>query len=224
MAGQAKPAPQGLTDEEMQFNRQVNYFIMRYMWQVIRGRNGKDTIYQTFRTSRERYTRIINTGVVRYGKGELDYLTETTGLKKGIFTGEVRFDCPYGDKKPLNKITQQEWDTMLQWRQNRTGVNGTKSPQDEVCEKLRQVDKDNADNWDFFQLCYFLKEQRPAPSLLTQGQFNDLINSIQGLSFSMLDRCETKQLTSLQKLLNQKSKLLSGIIIYKSAKAAEKKK
>ena len=59
-----------VTEEENKFNRQVNYLIMRYMWQQYhrKGTNNTETIYDVFNTSRERYTRIINTGVVRYKK------------------------------------------------------------------------------------------------------------------------------------------------------------
>lgn len=93
MAEQEKQAEQLiLSDDEKKFNRQINFFIMRYMWQVICERNPDDTIYKAFQTSRERYTRIINTGVVRYGKGELDSLSQITGLRKEIFLGEVRFN------------------------------------------------------------------------------------------------------------------------------------
>lgn len=118
MAEQEKQTGQSnLTDDERKFNRQVNYFIMRYMWQVICERNPEDTIYKAFHTSRERYTRIINTGIVRYAKGELDSLSQITGLRKEIFLGEVRFNCPYkvkiknAEKKQViekREITEQE--------------------------------------------------------------------------------------------------------------------
>ena len=57
---------------------------MRRMWQVIRGRSADDTIYKAFETSRERFTRVINTGVIRYGKGELAGLRQLTGLAKEV--------------------------------------------------------------------------------------------------------------------------------------------
>lgn len=222
MAGQANNE-QSLSDAEKKFNRQINFFIMRYMWQVICGRNGEDTIYKTFKTSRERYTRIINTGAVRYAIGELDFLTEVTGLKRGIFTGEVRFKCPYKDGKTPKEITQEEWDTMFQWREERSREKGTKSPQAEVCEKLQKVKRTDADNWDFYQLCYFLKERKPAPPKLAGEYFRDIVYSIQRLSFSMLDGCRDQQLTDLQKILREKTNLFSGIIACRKAKAEEEK-
>ena len=162
-----------LSDDDKKFNRQINYFIMRYMWQVICGRNPNDTIYMAFHTSRERYTRIINTGVVRYAKGELDSLSQTTGLKKEIFSGEVRFNCPYEVKKKpiqekqktgkkqepekeMKEITEKEWQDLFQWREVRTGTKGQKSPQDNICQILKQVKQSDVENWDFYRLCYFL--------------------------------------------------------------------
>lgn len=220
----------GLPDEEKKFNRQVNYFIMRYMWQVVCGRNPDDTIYMTFNTSRERYTRIINTGVVRYAKGELDSLSQITGLRKEIFTGEVRFRCPYGEKQSVDKkgreiieITEEEWRGLIQWRKVRTGESGTKSPQDVICEHLRKVKRSDGENWDFYRLCYFLKERTPAPLKVTKEQFRDMVQAVNGLSFSMLDKCEVAQLKGLQKLLQEKNKLVAGIIVYKEARAREKK-
>ncbi|WP_295757904.1 hypothetical protein [uncultured Oscillibacter sp.] len=221
-----------LSDEEKKFNRQVNFFIMRYMWQVICGRHPEDTIYKAFHTSRERYTRIINTGVVRYGKGELDSLSQITGLRKEIFLGEVRFNCPYGVKKKdaekqqgieTSEITDEEWKTLIQWRKERTGAKGEKSPQDEIYKRLRKVKQSDVENWDFYRLCYFLKERTPAPPKVTKEQFRDMVQSVSGLSFSILDKCEVAQLRGLQKLLQEKNRLVTGIITYKEAKAGEKK-
>lgn len=233
MAEQEKQAEQLiLSDDEKKFNRQINFFIMRYMWQVICERNPDDTIYKAFQTSRERYTRIINTGVVRYGKGELDSLSQITGLRKEIFLGEVRFNCPYEVKKEDAKgkhsiekreITEDDWQGLFQWRMVRSGAKGTKSPQDEICELLRKVKQSDVENWDFYRLCYFLKERTPAPSRVTKEQFRDMVQSVSRLSFSILDKCEVAQLRGLQKLLQEKSRLVAGIITYKEAKAGEKK-
>jgi len=228
MAEQEKQTGQpSLSDEEKKFNRQVNFFIMRYMWQVICGRNPDDTIYMTFNTSRERYTRIINTGVVRYAKGELDSLSQITGLRKEIFSGDVRFNCPYEVKKQAaekREITDEEWKELIQWRKERSGVKGQASPQDKICECLRKVKRSDVENWDFYRLCYFLKERTPAPSKVTKEQFRDMVQAVGGLSFSILDKCEVAQLRGLQKLLQEKTRLVVGIITYKEAKAGEKKK
>ena len=94
MAEQSKQVPQDLSEENKRHNRQINYFIMRYMWQVVCKR-GTGRIYEAFGMSRERYTRIINTGKVRLGKAELSSLQQRTGLREEVFTGAIRFDCSY---------------------------------------------------------------------------------------------------------------------------------
>lgn len=233
MAEQKKQAEQPkISDEEKRFNRQINFFIMRYMWQVICKRNPDDTIYMAFHMSRERYTRIINTGVVRYAKGELESLSQITGLRKEIFSGEVLFNCPYEvekkdakGKKSIEKreITESDWQGLFQWRNVRSGAKGTKSPQDEIYECLRKVKQSDVENWDFYRLCYFLKERTPAPSKVTKEQFRDMVQSVRRLSFSILDKCEVAQLQGLQKLLQEKTRLVGGIITYKEARAGEKR-
>ena len=105
-----------LTKEDKEFNRQINYFVMRYMWQVVCGRSARyadDTIYNAFSTSRERYTRIINTGIVRYKKEELETLYRKTGIPTEIFTGEKRFECPYNKETEAGKdISESDWNCL----------------------------------------------------------------------------------------------------------------
>lgn len=103
--------------KQREFNRQVNYFVMRYMWQAIRGRSADETIYLAFNMSRERYTRIIETGKVSYGKNELDFLREKTGIPKEIFTGDIRFTCP--DKLGNDTISDAEWANLFMLREKR---------------------------------------------------------------------------------------------------------
>ena len=69
----------------------------------------------------------------------------------------------------------------------------------------------------------FLKERKPAPLKVTAEQFRDIVKAVRGLSFSILDKCEVAQLRGLQKLLQEKNRLVTGIITYKEAKAGEKK-
>lgn len=227
-------------------NRQVNYFVMRYMWQVICGRNADDTIYATFDTSRERFTRIIDTGTVRYGKGELDGLNQITGLRKEIFTGEVRFRCLYftthrvRDKKTGNQeeqtvpieITEDEWKELIQWRKKRKEnkearekeTENRKTPQTAICDKLKKCDRKDVNNWDFYRLCYFLRERKPAPLRIPPSKIREIQQAIQELTFPVLDKCEVAQLQSLLKLLKEKNNLIAGIVAYKNARDKSKEK
>lgn len=206
-------------DEEKKFNRQINYFIMRHMWQVICGRSSTDTIYNSFQTSRVRYTRVIDTGVIRYGKGELDGLQQLTGLRKEIFTGEARFQCPYQRGKDMAEITEADWKKMFDWRKCRTGEN----TQDKICAVLKEVARTNVENNDFYRLCYFLRERKPAPVRSASDKLRGAVREITGLSFEVLDNCDVGQLGALKKLLNEKLKLVNGIYTYKEEKTKAKK-
>lgn len=217
-----------LSDKDKQFNRQINYFIMRYMWQVVRGRNSQDTIYLAFGTSRARYTRVIDTGAIRYGVGELAGLQQVTGLRKEIFTGEVRFDCPVPIKPgsdELTSITTKDWEEMFNWRKGRkqNGNDEKNNKQADICKKLRKVNRKNIDNNDFYRLCYFLQERKAAPVRELSDKIRGVETAIRGLSFDALDGCQVGQLNKLSQLMKSKLSLINGIIIYKNGKADSKK-
>lgn len=202
--------------DEQRLNRQVNYFIMRRMWQAIRGRSADDTIYKAFETSRERFTRTINTGVIRYGKGELAGLCQLTGLSEDIFTGKIRFACPYksGDKEQF--ITREEWVDLFKWRENRNC--DEEDRQKRIYTLLNQVNKRDVENHDFYRLCYFLTERKPAPLRLPSDKIRGVTAEIKSLTFEVLDGCEIGQLRELEKLMRSKLALTSSVRIYKEAK------
>ena len=212
--------------ERKQFNRRVNYFIMRYMWQVIHGRkrSDEDTIYHAFDTSRERYTRIIDTGNVRFGKTELEDLQQITGLSKDIFTGETRFVCPYvqkrGNEQIRVEITEEDWRA---WAAERESGRERKQ-QKEICKALQRVSTTNMENRDFYRLCFYLKNMEPAPSRTSPDTLRDIVTVINRLSFPLLDGCQVAQLQGLQKLLKEKNVLISSMIVYKNARDKERKK
>lgn len=233
---QAEQVAQPLSEEDKKLNRQINYFIMRYMWQVVRGRkrNDDDTIYAAFETSRERYTRVINTGTIRYGKGELDGLQQRTGLRKEIFTGEVRFECPYSvkakDSGIEKSITTEEWNALFQWRKNRKessaeeGEEKAKTCQDEIYGKLKKVRRNDMSNWDFYRLCFYLQNMKAAPLRASPGKLREIETAIKDLSFTLLDGCEVAQLQKFQKLLKDKQTLITAMVTYKNAREKERSK
>lgn len=143
MGEQVKQTGQpALSEEEKKLNRQINYFIMRYMWQVVRGRGGNDTIYTTFNMSRERFTRIIDTGVVRYTKNELSWLVEKTGISQRIFTGEERFRC-YSKKKNNQGecpelLSTVDWENLFDLRDKRKEQSSSVSIQNTAVNKAKK--------------------------------------------------------------------------------------
>lgn len=222
MANETVGAVSELNEQKKQFNRRVNYFIMRYMWQVIHGRSrgDGDTIYDAFNTNRERYTRIINTGVVRYGRNELADLQQITGLRKEIFTGEERFICPYKGENGEVQITEQDW---KDWDKERK-EGQEKVVQKRICECLKKVSTTNIENREFYRLCFYLKNMEPAPSKTSPETLRHIMTEINQLSFSLLDGCQVGQLQKLQKLLKEKNALISSMIVYKNARDKERQK
>ena len=88
MAGQEKK------QQSQTMNRRINFLVMRKMWQKIRGRakknsGNRETIYQAFGMSRERYTRAINGEKIRFSQKELKELVERTGVSAEIFQGKT---------------------------------------------------------------------------------------------------------------------------------------
>ena len=72
-------------ESEQQLNCQINFFIMREVWNITRGRATKDkeinrTIYEALGIRRERYSRAIDIGVIRLTKDEVKRLVEQTGV------------------------------------------------------------------------------------------------------------------------------------------------
>ena len=210
-----------LTEAEKSCNRQVNYYVMRYMWQVIRKRASGPTIHAKFDTSRERYGRVINTGTIRYKKNELRNLVETTGMRREIFTGEARCQCPYiGTKgKPVNDITTEEWTALFEYR---TDKSIDSSIEEQIHKRLRNAITDDKKNWDFYQLCFFIRELKAAPKKAVLAQVADIRQAVMGLSFSMLDDCNTSSLKSLYKALADKAKLVKRIMDYRESRDGKK--
>lgn len=202
--------------DKQKLNRQVNYFIMRRMWQVIRGRSADDTIYKAFKTSRERFTRVINTGIIRYGKGELAGLCQLTGLSEDIFTGKTRFVCPYKDGDQEQCITEEEWVHLFKWRKARNSGGGDR--QKKIYTLLNKVNKRNIENHDFYRLCYFLTECKPAPLRLPSDKIRGITAEMNRMSFEVLDSCEIGQLRKLEALMQSKLALVKSIRVYKEEK------
>ncbi len=207
--------PEEVIDEQ-KLNRQVNYFIMRRMWQVIRGRSAEDTIYKAFETSRERFTRVINTGVIRYGKGELAGLCQLTGLSEDIFTGKTRFVCTYRNGDGEKRISREEWVDLFKWRETRNC--DEEDRQKQIYTLLDKVNRGDVENHDFYRLCYFLKERKPAPLRLPSDKIRGVTAEIKSLTFEVLDGCEIGQLKELAKLMRSKLALTDSIRVYKEAR------
>lgn len=209
-------------EQEYRFNRQINYYIMRHMWQVIRGRNANDRIYECFGMSRERYTRAINTGKIRCSNEEAKRLEQLTGISRKVFLGEERINCRLPNKKEP-AIPEEAWRKLFAWRNNTTKDNEAgENLKKQIHNRLKRASKTDTDTFHFFQLCYFLKENKPAPLKKPDEQMRVSRYALRTLTFELLMSCDMLQLQEMNKLLQEKLEMVNGIMTYRKEREKAK--
>ena len=208
---------QGREKNPEKFNRQINFFIMRHMWKVVRGR-GNGTIYDVLYTSRERYTRVIDSGTIRFKAGELDKWHELTGISKDIFTGKTVFRCVYKDGDNEKKITRSEWNDLFNWRDNSTGAEKREkdSIQYKICKKLNNSIMDDMSNRDFYALCHYFKRMKPLPFQTPDEVIKRILDYLDILSFEYLNTCSYQKLDKMYKSIREKYNLASKVYQYRT--------
>lgn len=226
---------------EQEKNRKINFFIMRYMWQAIRGRSAEESIYLAFNMSRERYTRILETGKVGYGKNEVTFLWEKTGIPQEIFTGEIRFTFP--DKQGNDTITDVEWKRLFDLREmrktKRAGMKAKESrgtlkdadredynqSQSEYKEAERAIEEKlqkapRKGDSPFHRLCSFLKNGYGSRLEVLQ----EVKQALTRIKVTLLDECSKSELQELHKALTQKAKTVNAVFVYRGLKGDLKSK
>lgn len=206
---------------------------------MIHGRDSEDTVYLACNMSRERFTRIIETGVVRYRKEELKWLTKQTGLSTAIFTGEERFICYNRKEQNQESISIEDWEFLFKKREERrelkvamsedadeeSAAEAFKSCRDEykkieqeICDKLREARRKG--DAQFNKLCAFLRHGYGAKEL----RLRELEQALGWVSASILDECNHKELEQLIGLLKKKLEIAVATQIYKQANGGFQKK
>lgn len=223
-------------------NRRINYFVMRYMWQVVRGRSGDDTIYNAFGMSRERYTRILDTGKVRYRKNELEELVHHTGIPRTIFTGEERYTCLNAKGEEI--VSPDTWDDFVKCRDAKrtsrdrlnksmeetgepneryvTALNKASEDYKTIQEKVEGLLKEATRKGDtsFHRLCAFLKNGYG----IRLERIQDVYSALKYLNFDLLNECHKDELNQLYKELSRRMKLVNAVLTYRGARGDFKRK
>ena len=137
MAEQEKQTEQGKkVIDDQKLNRQVNYFIMRRMWQVIRGRSADDTIYGIMSgyDSQENLLEISSTNKdIENLEGSKVYTSGMGGIfPSGILIGEVF------------KIEEDKYEILL-GHHRRDGAKMNKLPT--VPCIIKELDDDQAESF-----------------------------------------------------------------------------
>lgn len=237
-----KEQKQKQEQERQRLNRQINFLVMRRMWQVLRGRakagSEGQTIYDAFHMSRERYTRIIRGGNVRFSKEELKRLVTETGVRSEIFEGK---DCFHFDA-----ITEKDWKGLFELRvlmdhhatpkENETEEARKAREKKERKEKIqearafeqylysimKQSDVDLLKNPDLYYFAVYLKSGKPAMSIDIETDLQRMTQRLNSVEFAQLERCRADVLQEYLQGLKRQVDITSTLLRYMELK--EKKK
>lgn len=218
--------------QEQAFNKQVNFFIMRYMWQVIRKRSADDSIYLTFHISRTRYAHVIDYGKGGFKKNEIDFIKTETGIPEDILTGKQRFICM--DKKGNEIITLQDWKKLFELRKDRKKLGSEIKEADGDIEELEKKYETANDKYKeqecfiedklkrasrtgeapFQRLCSFFKNGYGSKV----GQLKEISRALAHIKFTLLDECTAQELKGLCEELSKRRELVKSIYQYREAR------
>lgn len=187
-----------VSEQDMILNRQINFLVMRKMWKDIRGRakkgqGGKDTIYQAFGMSRERYTRAINGDPVRFSEQELHDLMLQTGVNSAIFQGASSFQ--------FEAISRSAWKKLFELRAK--DIKKAREYESNLYRQITKKDLDVVTNPDIYRLAVYLRTSAPVTNIQLEEAVQEKINWIDKTDINSLERCSPQllkdYLTSLEK-------------------------
>lgn len=208
---------------ECRLNKKINFYVMRHMWQVIRGRNAANRIYECFGISRQRYSRAIETGHIRCSASELDKWEQLTGISKKIFQGEDIFTWHTQDSME-EAVSAIEWKKLFAWR-GYEKIEGKevddkegRALQEKIHKDMKKAARYDRNTHHFFRLCYFLEKDKPAPLQESDLRLKGVQQALRTLTFSLADDCSIELLEDTLKLLNNKRTMVNGIIVYRKEK------
>lgn len=212
-------AAQVISHDDIVLNRQINFLVMRKMWQIIRGRAqkgsmGEQTIYKAFGMSRERYTRVLNGENVRFSKKELKLLMQKTGLRSEIFEGKDCFQ--------FEGISRKSWTTLFLLR----GQNIKKAREYEknLYEQTQPSDADILNNPDIYRFAVYLKRLEPATNTTIEERLQENIEVIQRMEFQHLEQCGEGILKNYLMVLQKQVDMVETLTRYAVLRQESKKK
>ena len=145
MAEQARNTDHGkLAKEQRHLNCQINFFIIRRIWNLLHRRGG-ESLYHTLNIKKVRYTRQVDSGSIRLTDSELKELVARTGLSEGIFKGDYRF--------VIAGETEADWQELFSLRKQRQekkqdylSLKMRNNPKYEGRDKRAVINKADVDN------------------------------------------------------------------------------
>lgn len=196
------------SDQERRLNRQINFLIMRKMWQTIRGRAKKgsedQTIYAAFHMSRERYTRIIRGEAVRFSKGELERLMRETGVRSDIFEGITAFE--------FEAISLKDWQKLFELRE--VDIAKAREYEKYLYNQMKQSDVDLIKNPDLYHFAVYLKRWKAATDKSIEADLKNIIQQLDAFSLAHLEQCDVNILREYLQGLKKQVDIASTLVRY----------
>lgn len=201
--------------ERRQLNRQINFLVMRKMWQEIRGRANRgstsQTIYTAFHMSRERYTRVIRGETVRFSEEELKRLMTETGVRGEIFEGKDCFQ--------FENISRNDWKKLFALRDE--DIKAAKEYEKYLYEQMAKSDVDMLKNPDLYYFAVYLKNGKPATDTDVEENLQRGIQWLSSITLTQLERCRVEVLQEYLQALEQQKDIANTLFHYVELKRQE---
>lgn len=197
-------------EKQEQNNRvRINFYIMRKMWQFIKGRAPKgqsqSTIYSAFNMARGQYTRAIDYGNIKLSQNKIHNLTLMTGLNADIFRGKKTFQ--------INGLSETDWSEFLEERNDKQKTDRVKQKQ--IIQALETALQNDPENEDFSKLCYYLNNGRKMTYTPVSQLINESIVIIQKITFEHINQLSIAELKNYQDALKGQYELVTRVYHYK---------
>lgn len=144
-----------MVDGAHTLNMQINFYVMRTLWQIIIRRSKNDTIHDTFNMSRTRYNKVLDGDNIRMSTNEMVWLCKLTGISSDIFEGKDRFEIAH--------ITEKQWETFFGLTKNSVDYyNQRKIINDRIKDEYRYSKNKMGQ---FLMLCKFIENIKDDKSI-----------------------------------------------------------
>lgn len=202
--------------KRQRFNRQINFLVMRTMWQELRGRARRGstdlTIYSALEISRERYSRAIRGEMIRLSKEELKELMSKTGVRSEIFEGK---DCFH-----FEAISDKDWKKLFDLRE--TDIKKSRAYEKYLYSQMAADDVDLLKNPDLYYFAVYLKNGKPATDKNIEDDLSEKVKWLNSIRLTQLERCRLEVLREYVRGLEKQLDIAGSLLRYMELKQQEK--
>ena len=197
--------------EAVRLNQQINFLVMRYMWQRYKGRAKKNTkynrtIYDVLGISRERYTRVLDGQVASFGVNKLTRINQITNVSMEIFNGSKAFQ--------FKKIGLHQWKDLFDCR-----VDNIAEFREKAKELFNLIEEgDFTKKSDLYKFRLFCEKLEKYDGVSHEVAVRETTRVLEARLFSDLEECSLETLESYQKVLAEQSAMVNTLLSYRKYK------